>query len=146
VDAGSKCQHEVFMQMGCHGIGVSRLIAATASALSDHKGLNWPRVIAPFEVIVIPHQPSDVEACTTVYDQIVHGDAACKDAMIDDREMDWLSKLREADLVGYPIIVFLGKAWRERGEYEIQCRRLKVKQNVSGAELSAFVRDLLDQL
>jgi prolyl-tRNA synthetase len=146
VDAGSKSQREVFMQMGCHGIGVSRLIAATASALSDHKGLNWPRVIAPFEVIVIPHQPSDVEACATVYDQIVHGEAACKDAMIDDREMDWLSKLREADLVGYPIIVFLGKAWRGRGEYEIQCRRLKVKQNVSGVELSGFVRNLLDQL
>jgi len=146
VDPGSTSQHEVFMQMGCHGIGVSRLIAATASALSDNKGLNWPRVIAPFEVIVIPHQPTDVEACITVYDQIVQGEAACKDAMIDDREMDWLTKLREADLVGYPVIVFLGKAWRERGEYEVQCRRLKVKQNVSGVELSGFVRGLLDQL
>jgi prolyl-tRNA synthetase len=146
VDPGSKSQHEVFMQMGCHGIGVSRLIAATASALSDNKGLNWPRVIAPFEVIVIPHQPTDVEACVAVYDQMVQGEPACHDAIIDDREMDWLTKLREADLIGYPVIVFLGKAWKERGEYEVQCRRLKVKQNVSGVELSGFVRGLLDQL
>jgi prolyl-tRNA synthetase len=146
VNPGSECKHETFMQMGCYGIGVSRLIAATASALSDKKGLNWPRVMAPFEVIVIPHQPTEVEACVAVYDQIVHGEAACSDAIVDDREMDWLTKLREADLVGYPVIVFLGKAWRERGEYEVQCRRLKVKQNVSGRELSGFVRSLLDQL
>ncbi len=146
VGPGSKSQHEVFMQMGCHGIGVSRLMAATASALSDKVGLNWPRVIAPFEVIVIPHQPSDVEACVAVYDQLLQGEPACSDAIVDDRETDWLSKLREADLIGYPVIVFLGKAWKERGEYEVQCRRLKVKRTVSGRELSTIVRSLLEQL
>ncbi|KAF7513429.1 hypothetical protein GJ744_009850 [Endocarpon pusillum] len=146
VGPASKSQHEVFMQMGCHGIGVSRLMAATASALSDKVGLNWPRVIAPFEVIVIPHQVRDVESCVAVYDQMLQGEAACNDAIVDDREKDWLSKLREADLIGYPVIVFLGKAWKERGEYEVQCRRLKVKQTVSGVELSGFVRRLLEQL
>jgi prolyl-tRNA synthetase len=146
VDPGSKSKHEMFMQMGCHGIGVSRLIAATASALSDNRGLNWPRVIAPFEVIVIPHQQTDVQACLGVYDQILEGEPVCQDVIVDDREIDWLSKLREADLVGYPVIIFLGKAWRERGDYEVQCRRLKVKQNVSRAELSGFVRDLLEKL
>lgn len=146
VDPGSKSQHEAFMQMGCHGIGVSRLIAATASALADNKGLNWPRVIAPFEVIVIPHQSTDVDACAAVYDQILEGEPACNDAIVDDREIDWLSKLREADLIGYPVIVFLGKAWRERGDYEVQCRRLEVKQSVSGTELPGFVKSLLEQL
>ncbi len=146
VDPGSKSQHEVFMQMGCHGIGVSRLIAATASALSDKVGLNWPRVIAPFEVIVIPHQQTDVEACGVVYDQMLQGEPACNDVILDDREIDWLSKLREADLIGYPVIIFLGKAWRQRGDFEVQCRRLKVKQNVPGAELSRFVRSLLEKL
>lgn len=146
IDPGPKSQHEVFMQMGCHGIGVSRLIAATASALSDHRGLNWPRTVAPFEVIVIPHQQTDVDACNAVYDQLLQGEAACNDAIVDDREMDWLAKLRNADLIGYPVIIFLGRAWRESGEYEVQCRRLKVKQNISGTELSGFVKSLLEQL
>lgn len=146
VDPGSKSQHEAFVQMGCHGIGVSRLIAATASALSDKVGLNWPRVIAPFEVIVIPHRKTDVEACNAVYDQLLQGEPGCNDAMVDDRETDWLSKLRDADLIGYPVIIFLGKAWRERGEYEVQCRRLNIKQNVAREELSGFVKSLLEKL
>lgn len=146
IDPGSKSQRQAFMQMGCHGIGVSRLIAASASALSDNRGLNWPRVIAPFEVVIIPHQRSDVEACAAVYDQILSGRPACNDAIIDDRDTDWLQKLREADLIGYPVIIFLGKAWREQGEYEVQCRRLKIKQNVSSTALSAFVTGLLEQL
>lgn len=146
VDPGSHSQHEAFVQMGCHGIGVSRLIAATASALSDNTGLNWPRVIAPFEVVVIPHRISDVEACIEVYDRLVQDERTCNDAIVDDRQVDWLSKLRDADLIGYPIIIFLGKAWRERGAYEVQCRRLKVKQNVPGEELSKFVKSLLEQL
>jgi prolyl-tRNA synthetase len=146
VDPGSKSEHEVFMQMGCHGIGVSRLIAASASSLSDERGLNWPRVIAPFEVIIIPHRQTDFEACGAVYDQILGGEPACNDAIIDDRDLDWLSKLRNADLIGYPIIIFLGKAWRERGDYEVQCRRLKIKQIVSGTDLSGFVRSLLQKL
>lgn len=137
---------EAPMHMGCHGIGVSRLIAATASVLSDTVGLNWPRVIAPFEVVVIPHQATDAEACVAVYDQLLQEEPACNDAIVDNREMDWLSKLREADLIGYPIIIFLGKAWRERGDYEVQCRRLKVKQDVPAAQLSSFVRSLLEQL
>ena len=146
VDPGSKSQHQALLQMGCHGIGVSRLIAATASALSDSRGLNWPRVVAPFEVVIIPHQRDDVEACVTVYDQILHDKQACNDAIVDDRQTDWLQKLRDADLIGYPVILFLGKAWRERGEYEVQCRRLKVKQNVPGPGLVAFVKSLLEQL
>jgi prolyl-tRNA synthetase len=146
VDPWSKSQHEAFVQMGCHGIGVSRLIAATASVLSDSVGLNWPRVLAPFEVVIIPHRPNDVEACVAVYDQILQDEPACDDAIVDDRQIDWLSKLRDADLIGYPIIIFLGKAWRERGEYEVQCRRLKVKQNSAGTELSRVVKSLLQQL
>ena len=146
VDPSLHSGHRVLMQMGCHGIGVSRLIAATASALSDNSGLNWPRVIAPFEVIVIPHKLADVEACVTVYDQMLQGERACNDAIIDDRDIDWLCKLRDADLIGYPVIIFLGKAWRECEDYEVQCRRLKVKQNVPATELSGFVRRLLEQL
>lgn len=146
VDPASKFQHQVSMQMGCHGIGVSRLIAATASMLSDKVGLNWPRVIAPFEVIVIPHRQSDVQACLGLYDQILGGERACNDAIVDDREMDWLSKLREADLVGYPVIIFLGRAWRKRGDYEVQCRRLNVKQDVPGQELPEFLRSILERL
>jgi prolyl-tRNA synthetase len=150
VDPASRSTHEALMQMGCHGIGVSRLIAAAASILSDEVGLNWPRLITPFEVIVIPHSADDTDSCFAVYDQILQGDGdgdrACNDAIVDDRATDWLTKLRDADLVGYPVIIFLGRKWKTSGQYEVQCRRLKVKQDVSGAELTEFVRGLLEQI
>lgn len=132
--------------MGCYGIGVSRLIAASASALADSKGLNWPRAIAPFEVAVVPHgsRDGDVEGCKAVYDQLVGN--GCVDAIIDDRKVDWVQKLKDADLVGYPVIMFLGKEWREKGSYQVQCRRKGFKADVEAADLEAVVAQLLDAL
>ncbi|KAK8050051.1 prolyl-tRNA synthetase [Apiospora phragmitis] len=72
------------MQMGCHGIGVSRIIGAVANHLADEKGLNWPRAIAPFEVVVIPGRSVPDEDANLVYDQLV-GEQQQVDAVLDDR-------------------------------------------------------------
>lgn len=146
VDAGTRGQHRTLVQMGCHGIGISRLIAAVASTLADPSGLNWPRALAPFEVVIIPHQVEDIPACDAVCKDLLGEDTACDDVLVDDRELDWLFKLRAADLIGYPVIVFLGKAWKQKGEYEVQCRQLNVKRNVSKLELPGFVKTLLERL
>lgn len=131
------------VQMGCHGIGVSRMIAAVADALADAKGLNWPRVVAPFEVVVVPGKGvQDVDA-ERVYDALVTGGV---DAVLDDRKsmtMGW--KLGDADLVGYNVIIVLGKAWKE-GKCEVQCRRLGIKEDVVVEKLGDFVGQLLGRL
>lgn len=136
------------MQMGCHGIGVSRLIAAIASALADDSGLNWPRAIAPFQVVIIPQKPSLTEDAEILYDKIT-SDCPDVDIIIDDRpKRDLPYKLFEADVIGFPVIVVLGKGWKE-GKVEVQCRRLGRTKNdphVHVEDLPAVINMLLGQL
>jgi prolyl-tRNA synthetase len=136
------------IQMGCHGIGVSRIIGAVASLLSDTKGLNWPRAIAPYEAIILTSpQTSEVdvtEVYDTLYGETRNGDV---DLVLDDRigkSIGW--KLKDADLIGYPVVVVLGRGWKDRKEIEVQCRRLGFKKDVGLGDLRQEVLRLLDQL
>ncbi len=128
---------QVPMQMGCHGIGVSRLVAAVAETLADEKGLNWPSVIAPYEAVVVPARGMDEDA-VTVYDELATG----IEAVLDDRAKSFPWKMQDADLVGYPIIVVVGKGWKKDNTCEVQCRRLGVKEDVSLDKLMTFVENL----
>jgi prolyl-tRNA synthetase len=136
------------MHMGCHGIGVSRLIGAVASQLADKRGLNWPRVIAPYEAVVITTPQVDEKDTLQVYDALVGQDGQERvDVVLDDR----LSKrtawqLNDADMIGFPVIVVLGKSWKEKREVEVQCRRLGVKKNVVLENVRGEVLDLLNQM
>ncbi|MCJ1234363.1 prolyl-tRNA synthetase [Varicellaria rhodocarpa] len=146
------------IQMGCHGIGVSRIIAAVADSLADETGLNWPRVMAPFEVVVIPANGLEDDALevlsrldrdenTTTSQRKSHLDISAIDAILDDRKKDMSWKLKDADLIGYPVIIVLGRAWRKGRVCEVQCRRLKsLKVDVHVEQLNEFVSSLLDQL
>ncbi len=137
------------VQMGCHGIGVSRLIAAVADSLADSKGLNWPRVMAPFEAIIIPTKGTESEA-VDIYDVLTssknYSSQGPIDAILDDRKRDFGWKIKDADMIGYPIIVILGRGWKRERECEVQCRRLSIKESVSADDLKAFVEGLLQQL
>jgi prolyl-tRNA synthetase len=140
---------KVPIQMGCHGIGVSRLIGAVAEILADSKGLNWPRVIAPYEVVVVPAQGNESDAAT-VYDALMDDARGITtepvDTVLDDREHPFPWKMRDADLIGYPVIVVVGRHWKQKRVCEVQCRRLAIKEDVQLDELSGFVRKLLSQL
>jgi prolyl-tRNA synthetase len=131
------------ISMGCHGIGVSRLLAAAAGLLMDSKGLNWPMKIAPFGAVVVAAPKTAEEDTLRVYDTLATGSSnnaqaavlsssstTPLDVAIDDRDRPLGWKLNDADLIGYPFIVVLGKAWKARGAVEVQCRRLGVKEEV----------------
>jgi prolyl-tRNA synthetase len=152
------------VEMGCHGIGVSRLIAASAGCLSDNVGLNWPRVIAPYEVLIALPKHSRKEEGGVVkeaivlaqrlYDELMRPSLSADgsapggaiDTLIDDRENLAIPyKLMDADVIGYPVIVIFGKTFSE-GKVEIQCRRLKIREDVEFARVVDFVRALLKQL
>jgi len=140
---------EVAMQMGCHGIGVSRMIGAVADTLADDKGLNWPRVMAPFEVVIIPARGLE-SAAQSVYDALslvsVTSDSPQLDLVLDDRAQSFPWKMQDADLVGYPVIVVVGRRWQEEQMCEVQCRRLQVREDISLKELQRFISSLLVQL
>ncbi|KAI0449318.1 class II aaRS and biotin synthetase [Xylaria acuta] len=147
VSAKSDSMASVPMQMGCHGIGVSRIIGAVADHLSDERGLNWPRAIAPFEVVVVPGRSMEEDA-TTVSRSLTEYSGAVPsiDLVLDDRAESFPWKLNDADLVGYPVIVVLGRKWTSDRLCEVQCRRLGSVEFVPLGQLQEHVNKLLTQL
>ncbi|KAI9860402.1 MAG: hypothetical protein M1824_003177 [Vezdaea acicularis] len=150
---------EVPLQMGCHGIGISRMIGAIADIMADEKGLNWPRIIAPYDLVIIPSKGTDNDALQ-VYDALIEvsngdlkGSGAVEsglrlsiDAVLDDRPKDFAWKLKDADLLGFPVVVILGRDWKSSRLCEVQCRRLGLRSWVAVGELQAHVQSMLEQL
>lgn len=141
------------IEMGCHGIGVSRLIAASATMMSDEKGLGWPLSIAPFEVCIVSvGSGAGEDDVNGLYDLLSNrsnqemrsntGKTRTWDALIDDRERSVGWKLNDADLVGYPIVIVIGRAWAKERKVEVQCRRLGVKQEVEIGSLMAKLAEI----
>ncbi|KAM0259543.1 hypothetical protein ACHAQJ_003269 [Trichoderma viride] len=138
---------QVPAQMGCFGIGVSRILGAVAEQLTDDKGLNWPRAIAPFEVVIIPTSGVNQQTLE-FYDTLAkhEGSGTGLDVVLDDRKEAFGWKMQDADMTGYPVMIVLGKAWREKGVCEVQCRRLSLKENVAAEDVPQYVRSLLERL
>ncbi|KAF7172233.1 hypothetical protein CNMCM5623_004447 [Aspergillus felis] len=147
LSGGSQSKDQLVpMQMGCHGIGVSRMISAVADSLADSKGLNWPRAMAPYEVVVVPGKGLETEA-EKVYDSLVSNHTSPIDAILDDRDKPMGWKLGDADLIGYPVIIVVGKGWKKAQTLEVQCRRLdNLREDVPLDQLPSFVQSLLERL
>ncbi|GES58987.1 prolyl-tRNA synthetase [Aspergillus terreus] len=144
--AGKSEDQTVPMEMGCHGIGVSRMITAVADSVADSKGLNWPRAMAPYEVIVVPTKGLEADA-EKIYDVLASNPTSPFDTILDDRDKQMGWKLGDADLIGYPVIVVVGKRWKKQQTVEVQCRRLNnLRENVPLERLPEFVNSLLAQL
>lgn len=118
----------VHLQMGCHGIGVSRLIGAAASIFSDSKGLRWPLTFSTYHAVVVFDGTETPDGLKSKFVKV-----KCRQVeytgmlwairhMIDDRDKPLSWKLKDADLMGAPIVVVVGRKFKETGEYEIQCR------------------------
>ncbi|KAF5973333.1 prolyl-tRNA synthetase [Fusarium coicis] len=135
------------LQMGCHGVGVSRIFGAVAEILADEQGLNWPRAIAPFEVAIIS-TPDLAEDSLRIYDLLAAGDNSRigLDVVLDDRQRSFVWKMKDADIVGFPVLVIMGRSYKESGTCEVQCRRLSIKETVKVDALPEFISNLLNQL
>jgi prolyl-tRNA synthetase len=109
-------------QMGCYGIGLSRIVAAAAEQFNDEAGLMWPKALAPFDAVVIPtnmDQQNVVEAAERIYRDMQD---AGLDVVIDDRDGTAGVKFADADLIGYPVQVVVGKRGIESGAVDLKVR------------------------
>ncbi|KAK7549728.1 prolyl-tRNA synthetase-like protein [Phyllosticta citricarpa] len=132
------------VQMGCHGIGVSRLLSAAAGLLRDDRGLNWPRAIAPWEVLVVP---SSEKIDAADIEQVAADTLQDLDVAVDDRKdrgLGW--KLKDAELMGPSVIVVLGTKWQQERKAEVRCRRLGVFEDVEADRVGEVVRSVLERL
>jgi prolyl-tRNA synthetase len=129
--------------MGCYGIGISRILAAIAEQHHDDAGLAWPKAVAPFEVVVIPtnmDQPAVVEAGERVYAELTE---AGMEMVLDDREATAGVKFADADLIGYPVQVVVGKRGLEGGSLDLKVRRTGDRSQAPLADAVSAVRALL---
>jgi prolyl-tRNA synthetase len=109
--------------MGCYGIGVNRIMAAAIEAHHDADGIIWPMSIAPFEVLVIALDPREEQVMKTageVHDKLA---AAGIDVLFDDRDERAGFKFKDADLIGIPLRVVVGKKSLAAGGVEVSERR-----------------------
>jgi prolyl-tRNA synthetase len=112
---------EESLWMGCYGIGVSRLAQAAVEQNHDANGIRWPLAIAPFEVIVVSasaQDPQQVSLAEEIYNRL---GSAGVDALLDDRDERAGVKFKDADLIGIPWRVVVGRG-AAAGQVELVCR------------------------
>ena len=121
--------------MGCYGIGISRIVAASIEQNHDDKGIIWPGEIAPFEIIIIVlnDKSSDLtEKGQEIYKSIK---AIGKEVVIDNRDERAGVKFAEADLIGIPQQIVLSKRGIDQGTIELVDRRTGNKEDLSIEDL-----------
>ena len=129
--------------MGCYGIGVERAMATIVEAHYDAKGIIWPVSVAPFEVVVVIAQQDDAavaEAGEEVYAAL--GDAGV-DVIVDDRPVRAGVKFSDAELVGIPFRVTIGKRGLAVGTAELTERESGTTVQLPLADLAPHVRETI---
>ena len=111
------------MQMGCYGIGVTRVVAAAIEQNNDERGIIWPEAIAPFDVILIPINMDKSyrvkEATDELYGKL---EEAGFETLLDDRNLRPGVKFADADLVGIPHRLVVAEKALDQGAIEYKSR------------------------
>ncbi len=121
------------MIMGCYGIGINRIMAAAIEAGHDDNGIKWPASIAPFQVEICSLDVREADVMQTsqqIYDAL---EAAGIDTLWDDRDARPGFKFKDADLIGCPVRVTVGRRGLQDGIVEVQTRHDGQTQKVSPA-------------
>jgi prolyl-tRNA synthetase len=129
--------------MGCYGIGVERAMATIVEVHYDDKGITWPVAVAPFEVVVVIAQQDDpavAEAGEEVY--VALADAGV-DVIVDDRPVRAGVKFSDAELVGIPFRVTIGKRGLAAGTAELTERESGTTVQIPLADLAPHVREAI---
>jgi prolyl-tRNA synthetase len=131
--------------MGCYGIGVERAMAAIIEVHNDEKGIAWPAAVAPFEAVVVVAQQDDpavAEAGERVYQALLD---AGVEVIVDDRPVRAGVKFSDAELVGIPFRVTVGKRGLESGSAELTERATGSTVQVPLEDLAKHVREAVAQ-
>jgi len=141
LDEGGKPQA---LQMGCYGIGITRILGAAIEQNFDDKGIIWPATLAPFEVVLCPMGYDRSEAVKAeidkLYDALV---AAGVDVVLDDRGERPGAMFADWELIGVPHRIVIGDRGLKDGQVEYQGRRDTAATPVPLADALAFIQGKL---
>jgi prolyl-tRNA synthetase len=135
---------EKLIIMGCYGIGVSRIISAVAEASHDENGLIWPMSLAPFQAVLLATNMADETQRAMAEGLYAALQAAGVDVLFDDRSERAGVKFKDADLIGIPIQLVVGKNAAD-GNVELRGRREKNPQLIARDTVVATVQALIAQ-
>ncbi|MGD9581902.1 MAG: proline--tRNA ligase, partial [Vampirovibrionia bacterium] len=125
--------------MGCYGIGVSRVAASVVESFHDDDGIMWPMSVAPYHAVVIPVNVKDdalFDEATRIYDELR---SLGIEVVLDDRKDRAGVKFKDADLIGFPIRITVGKTLSE-GYLEVKFRFNNETRNVPVNEIIELVK------
>jgi prolyl-tRNA synthetase len=129
------------MEMGCYGIGVTRVVAAAIEQNHDERGIMFPRAMAPFDAAIVPigmkKSPAVREAAERLHDELA---ALGIDVLLDDRDERPGVMFADMELIGVPHRIVVGERGLKDGKLEYQGRRDKQAQPVDIAGAAAFVQ------
>ena len=129
-----------FLEMGCYGIGITRLPAAAIEQNHDERGIIWPDAIAPFTVVICPigmDRSADVKvAAEALYEQLL---AAGVDVLLDDRGERPGAMFADWELIGVPHRVVISDRGLKEGQLEYQQRRETAATKVPTIDIGAFI-------
>jgi prolyl-tRNA synthetase len=138
---------EQLIEMGCYGIGPARIAAASVEQFADERGISWPASIAPFAVhLVAIGKPGsqERELAERAYEALRGGGV---DVIFDDRDAGAGEKFADAELLGAPLRLTVGRGALESGEVEVLLRRgLEKRPGIAIGELVAGVEALCREL
>jgi prolyl-tRNA synthetase len=130
------------IEMGCYGIGVSRIIAAAIEQNHDDKGIVWPATIAPFKIVIIEidgHKNESVRICSSeLYEKL---SAKGVEVILDDRNSKLGNKLNDWELIGIPNIAIVGKSEAETKSVTFKKRGQDDKSSLSIENLIKITSD-----
>src|SRR4051812_2694164 len=123
--------NEQFIWMGSYGIGPARILAAAVEQYGDDVGISWPRSLSPFDIHLVtlgkPGEPAR-DAADKLYEELLETGL---DVLYDDRASSAGEKFADAELLGCPIRLTVGKRGVEQGEVEVQIRRGREKRTIA---------------
>jgi len=134
---------EQLYEMGCYGIGISRILAAVAEQYNDERGLRWPKALAPYEIVVVAVNRDDERVwaeAERIYNEL---SARGIEVVLDDREASPGVKFNDADLIGFPVQVAVGKRGVEAGAVDVKIRATGEKRQSPLAEVVQAAIDAL---
>jgi len=126
--------------MGCYGIGVSRILAATIEQSHDGKGIIWPLSIAPFKVSLIAINVDDTSILKSAEDIYKALLAEGIDVLFDDRNCRAGVKFKDSDLIGIPVKMVIGRNYIETKKLEIELRKEGTKLTFDLKDAIGFIR------
>jgi prolyl-tRNA synthetase len=131
------------IEMGCYGIGPGRIMAAAVEQRHDEQGIVWPRSLAPYEVEVVAIGAAGPEVVEIAERAGSDLDAEGLDVLLDDRDMRPGEKFADADLIGCPVRITVGKKTLEDGKVDLLVREGRADERVAVDELVTRVKEVL---